>query len=71
MRPVQPPNLDTRKPRLCAPPGACDPHLHVYGAGELYPLAAERNYHPDPHSTLDDYLKVHREFENKNTVTEN
>ncbi len=60
MRPVQPPNSATRKPRLIAPPGTCDTHLHVYGARESYPLASERNYTPDPHSTLDDYLKVHR-----------
>lgn len=60
MRLVQPPNSNTRKPRLIAPAGACDTHLHVYGARELYPLAAERNYTPDPHSTLDDYLRVHQ-----------
>jgi predicted TIM-barrel fold metal-dependent hydrolase len=60
MRPVQPPNSNTRKPRIIAPPGACDTHLHVYGARELYPLAPERNYTPDPHSTIDDYLRVHQ-----------
>ena len=60
MRPVQRPNPNTRKPKLVAPPGACDTHLHVYGPFDRYPLVAERNYDPDPHSTLDDYLKVHR-----------
>ena len=60
MRPVQPPISNTRKPKLIAPPGACDTHLHVYGPFDRYPLVAERNYDPDPHSTLDDYLKVHR-----------
>lgn len=60
MRAVQRPNPDTRKPKLMAPPGACDSHLHVYGPFDRYPLAAERNYDPDPHSTLDDYLNVHR-----------
>jgi 2-pyrone-4,6-dicarboxylate lactonase len=60
MRPVQPPNPDTRAPKLKAPPGACDTHLHVYGPFDRYPLVAERNYDPDPRSTLDDYLKVHR-----------
>lgn len=58
MRSVLRPNSNTRKPRLVAPPGACDTHLHVYGDPGLYPLVAERNYTPDPHSTLDDYLKV-------------
>ncbi|HSQ12466.1 MAG TPA: amidohydrolase family protein [Candidatus Deferrimicrobium sp.] len=60
MRPVSPPNPNTRQPKLIVPPGACDTHLHVYGPSEIYPLAAERNYTPDPRSTLDDYLKVHR-----------
>lgn len=59
MRAVQPPNANTRMPKLIAPPGACDTHLHVYGPFDRYPLVAERNYDPDPHSTLDDYLKVH------------
>jgi 2-pyrone-4,6-dicarboxylate lactonase len=60
MRAVQRPNPQTRKPKLAAPPGACDTHLHVYGPFDRYPLVAERNYDPDPHSTLDDYLNVHR-----------
>ena len=60
MRAVQRPNPQTSKPKLIAPPGACDTHLHVYGPSEIYPLNAERNYTPDPHSSLDDYLKVHR-----------
>jgi len=60
MRPVKPPDPNTRKPKLLAPPGACDTHLHVYGPFDRYPLVAERNYDPDPHSTLDDYLNVHR-----------
>jgi predicted TIM-barrel fold metal-dependent hydrolase len=60
MRSVSPPNPNTRKPRLTAPPGSCDTHLHVYGPIEFYPLATDRNYTPDLRSTLDDYLKVHR-----------
>jgi 2-pyrone-4,6-dicarboxylate lactonase len=60
MRPVERPNPHTKTPRLIAPPGACDTHLHVYGPSEIYPLSVERNYTPDPRSTLDDYLKVHR-----------
>ena len=60
MRAVQPPIANTRQPQLLAPPGACDTHLHIYGPFDRYPLVAERNYDPDPHSTLDDYLKVHR-----------
>src|SRR5688500_5670377 len=60
MRPVQRPDPNTKKPKLSAPPGGCDTHLHVYGPFDAYPLVAERNYDPDPHSTFDDYLKVHR-----------
>lgn len=60
MRSVQRPDLNTKKPKLIAPAGACDTHLHVYGPRENYPLASERNYTPDPRSTLDDYLAVHR-----------
>ena len=59
MRAVQPPIANTRQPQLLAPPGACDTHLHIYGPFDRYPLVAERNYDPDPHSTLD-YLRVHR-----------
>src|SRR5215467_13414540 len=62
MRRVQPPNRDTKQPRLKAPPGACDTHLHIYGPPELYPLSPERNYTPDRHSTLDDYLNVQRKL---------
>jgi predicted TIM-barrel fold metal-dependent hydrolase len=60
MRPVQRPDPNTKKPKLTAPPGACDTHLHVYGPSEIHPLVTERSYTPDPRSTLDDYLAVHR-----------
>jgi hypothetical protein len=60
MRPVQRPNPDTKRPKLIAPRGACDTHLHLYGRSEAYPLSAERNYTPDPRSSIDDYLSVHR-----------
>ena len=60
MRPVHRPDPNTKSPRLIAPSGACDTHLHVYGPFDRYPLIPDRNYTPDPHSTLDDYLNVHR-----------
>jgi 2-pyrone-4,6-dicarboxylate lactonase len=53
MRPVQRPDPNTKKPKLIAPPAACDTHLHVYGPTQIYPLATERNYTPDPRSTLE------------------
>jgi predicted TIM-barrel fold metal-dependent hydrolase len=58
MRQVKPPIAETRRPRFKLPPGACDTHLHIYGPFDQYPLAPARHYDPDPHSTLDDYLKV-------------
>ena len=60
MRPVEPPSPTPHPPHFKLPPGACDSHLHVYGPFDHYPLVAERGYDPDPHSTLDDYLKTHR-----------
>jgi Amidohydrolase len=60
MKPVRPPNPNTRPPKLKAPPGACDTHLHIYGPFDRYPLSAARHYTPAEHSTLEDYLRVHR-----------
>jgi 2-pyrone-4,6-dicarboxylate lactonase len=60
MRPLKPPNSNPHAPRFKLPPDACDTHLHVYGPFDRYPLIAERGYDPDPHSTLDDYLRTHR-----------
>jgi predicted TIM-barrel fold metal-dependent hydrolase len=60
MRPVKSPNSNPHAPRFKLPPGACDTHLHVYGPFDRYPLIAERGYDPDPHSTLNDYLRTHR-----------
>jgi 2-pyrone-4,6-dicarboxylate lactonase len=60
MRPVQPPKRNPSKAKFKLPAGACDTHLHVYGPFDRYPLVAERGYDPDPHSTLDDYLRTHR-----------
>ncbi len=60
MRAVEPPKQNPRKPKYKLPAGACDTHLHVYGPFDRYPLVAERGYDPDPHSTLDDYLRTHR-----------
>ncbi|MBM2804066.1 MAG: Amidohydro-rel protein [Deltaproteobacteria bacterium] len=61
-RPVKPHNPNTRAPRFALPPGACDTHLHIYGPFDRYPLVEERGYDPDPRSTLDDYLNVHRKL---------
>jgi predicted TIM-barrel fold metal-dependent hydrolase len=60
MKPVRPPNPNTRPPKLKALPGACDTHLHIYGPFDRYPLSPARHYTPAEHSTLEDYLRVHR-----------
>ena len=62
MRTVQPPNPETKQPKLKPPPGACDTHLHVYGPVDRFPLSPDRHYTPDPHSTLEHYLNVHRKL---------
>ena len=59
-RPVKAPHSNPHAPRFKLPPGACDTHLHIYGPFDRYPLVEERGYDPDPHSTLDDYLRTHR-----------
>ncbi len=59
-RPVKPPHANPHPPRFKLPGGACDTHLHIYGPFDRYPLVEERGYDPDPHSTLDDYLKTQR-----------
>jgi len=43
------------QPRLKAPPGTCDTHIHVYD--EALPLAASAKFKP-PHAPVEDYLKV-------------
>ena len=35
-----------RRPRLLAPPGACDCHIHIFGPRARFPLAAELAYTP-------------------------
>lgn len=62
-RSINPPRPDPRKPRLEAPPKACDTHLHVYGPFDKFPLKSaltERSYTPTDACTLDHYLKTHR-----------
>lgn len=46
-----------RKPRLKAPPGACDTHAHILGPYARYPQAEDRSY-TAPESTVDDYLNL-------------
>jgi D-galactarolactone isomerase len=46
-----------RAPKLKAPPGACDCHLHIYGERNRYPWVPVKN-RPFLDARLDQYLKV-------------
>ena len=45
------------RPKLAAPPGACDCHMHVYE--DRYPLVPQAVFKP-PHAPLEDYLAVQK-----------
>ncbi len=51
------PQTPTRAPRVPAPEGTCDTHIHVIGPVDRYPLDARRGYTPQPCS-LADYRAV-------------
>ena len=53
-----PPVRDTKKPRLKAPPGACDTHFHIYGPQARFPLNEARPLDVED-STFDDVVKLH------------
>jgi 2-pyrone-4,6-dicarboxylate lactonase len=38
------PDPHPRKPKLKAPPGACDTHIHLFGPAEKYPFALDSPY---------------------------
>lgn len=46
-----------RAPKLTAPPGACDCHLHIYGESRRYPWVPVKN-RPFPDRRLEHYLEV-------------
>ncbi|KPJ76634.1 MAG: amidohydrolase [Deltaproteobacteria bacterium SG8_13] len=49
--------IDEQAPRLAAPPGACDTHIHFYGPPEAYPLATTATFTP-PLATVEAYRQV-------------
>jgi predicted TIM-barrel fold metal-dependent hydrolase len=49
--------IDEPAPRLQAPPGACDTHIHFYGPPERYPLASTATFTPPP-AALEAYRQV-------------
>lgn len=56
-KPIASPDRKPHKPRLVAPPGACDCHSHVFGPADQFPYVPERQYTP-PDSTIEDYLNL-------------
>src|ERR671938_276951 len=47
-----------RRPRLQAPPGACDCHAHVFGPASRYPYSPKRGYTP-PDAPFEAYRHMH------------
>ena len=48
-----------RTPKLKAPKGACDSHLHVFGPYNCFPLNQDRSYTP-PEAAIESYREVMR-----------
>ncbi len=53
------PHPDRRAPRLKAPKGTTDTHLHIFGPQERYPYLTPRNYTP-PDALPDDFAALAR-----------
>jgi predicted TIM-barrel fold metal-dependent hydrolase len=41
---TQGPDPDPKQPKLVAPPGACDSHIHLFGPADKYPFAPDSPY---------------------------
>ena len=41
---TQGPDPNPKKPKLVAPPGACDTHIHLFGPADKYPFATDSPY---------------------------
>lgn len=66
-KPVAGPVLNPSKPKLLAPPGACDCHCHVFGPVDRFPYVAARNYTP-PEAPLESYLALMKHLGVERTV---
>lgn len=53
------PDPDPQPPRLKAPPGATDTHLHIFGPEDRYPMVEVRRVTP-PDASVESYLHLHR-----------
>ena len=49
--------MNESRPRVQAPPGACDCHMHFYGPEDRYPLAPTATFRPPP-ASVEDYRQV-------------
>ena len=58
MKTCQPPDPNTRPPKLKLPEGSCDAHCHVFGPADRFPYAADRSYTP-PDAPVEDLRRVH------------
>jgi len=58
---------NVNRPRLSAPPDACDTHMHFYGPPDRYPLAPTASSVP-PLATVADYRKVQKRLGLKRVV---
>jgi D-galactarolactone isomerase len=58
---------NVNRPRLSAPPGACDTHMHFYGPWNKYPLAPTASFAP-PLATFEEYRTVQRRLGLKRVV---
>lgn len=58
---------NVNRPRLSAPPGACDTHMHFYGPQDQYPLAPTASFEP-PLATVEDYRAVQQRLGLKRVV---
>ena len=54
-----------KQPRLAAPPGACDTHMHIYE--DRFPLAPTALFKP-PHSPVANYLAMRKRLGIERTV---
>ncbi|WP_144631959.1 amidohydrolase family protein [Bordetella genomosp. 13] len=55
-RPCLPPHDAVERVQFDVPARACDSHVHIFGPGDRYPLAAERSYTP-PENPCERLLK--------------
>jgi D-galactarolactone isomerase len=54
-----------KRPRLTAPPGTCDTHMHIYE--DRFPLVANAQFKP-PHAPVPDYLAMRRRLGIERTI---